>query len=420
MKRLDYWATSPMIMDFWRSSSQYFAAEGRLIELLIRGADDSRNAPVMLSAYVHENGDALTTGVAPQPPSQTLSTFPFKPLSDLMADSMIGWISSSGSPLVVGFAGYPPDNQHLREVYFTYEFPQEQFMLPKDGITRDELERLHLDLYVTDWLHATRQSPFQGTAERKVPPEPDFIVHDTDGNRVGIDCAQLALEQRREAHALFNAIKTAISEEPRERFVRLSDCMIYMWFESSDAIQPPVRRSTNRQGVQEIVDALANWEPDFTKVLLPADEGMPDPHPGWSLGETSIGCKFYAVPFVGQAFSRFYISRGFELGLSYQTRMTLRSRWKALGDLISDHDKRGFDVLLVTVGGPDRSGIIYPSEIVTFQEMLKHPMTIEKPSHIAQVILHEWFNGRIHHIEWDSDNLEMKMEEVAPPFRNFV
>lgn len=86
---------------------------------------------------------------------------------------------------------------------------------------------------------------------------------------------------------------------------------------------------------------------------------------------------------------------GFDIALAYTTLITADEAWHELQRLVDAHDRPGVDVLLVTAGGPDSAGNVFPAEEVLVSFLLEHPTGLAvAPKNIKSVVLHSWGTGQ--------------------------
>jgi len=115
------------------------------------------------------------------------------------------------------------------------------------------------------------------------------------------------------------------------------------------------------------------------------------------LGITRVGAwTFAATPILGAApHSTFYLRTGFELGFVFGSKHTAAVGWAELQRLVEKHDRPTVQELVVTVGGPDRMGYVYPAEEAVLDLMLTQFPAVTQPGNLRRVYLHGWGTGRI-------------------------
>lgn len=105
---------------------------------------------------------------------------------------------------------------------------------------------------------------------------------------------------------------------------------------------------------------------------------------------------FYAMPMQRAVpCSMFFLRTGFEIGMAYSTTDTTTTIWQELLRVVRDHDQNRIDHLLITVGGPDQDGFMFPAESYLIDTALNMPEPLTDLHHLSRVSLHFWPNGRI-------------------------
>jgi hypothetical protein len=346
-------------------------------------------------------------------PGGFLHSVPAQVEEVLIATRMFGRLAWN-VPALQGAAGHPPDDREHRKLHIAFEWPIPQLFVPESvRLQQRDLERLHLDRYCTHHLLVTGHLPYESEPEVSESPAPDFVFHESHGP-MGVDCAQLFVPGRRNAHGSFKTIRRAILQQPRHRFARLAGLIIYMWFTEGDRLGLAYSAATRKAAISDAVDALAAYQPDRSLSWVEGDP--PDPHPGLA-GVTVGDCTFHGVPLDVAPPTPFFTRMGFELGMAYGTTVDAAMGWDVLAGLVADHDQPGYDHLLVTIGGPDRDGLAYPGEELLGSEMLREPPRLAKPDHLSKVILHSWELGGITEVSWaeSGDARILVISEVPQP-----
>lgn len=306
----------------------------------------------------------------------------------LDAASFAGAFTPWGVPSALGLVGRAATDDSAR-LLIGYEWP----VLHGFGVApvdKPWLERLHLNRYQTHELAAAGSLPYTEVDHGADPP--DFRAT-CSGEAVGIDCTQLALQERRVAHALFRRLREAVVREPRDRFAHLVGLVVYVWFGVAPRTLP--FRSSDRAAVVGLVDALAAYRPDRSRLVVEdVSQGLPDELPALDLQTTTAGATFHAVPLVGgMPGSPFFLGLGFELGFGYTTLHSPTSLRDELQRLISAHDTNKVDHLLISLGAPDRYGYAYPAEDLAASFFLEHWESLVRPRHIRRILLQFWSSG---------------------------
>jgi hypothetical protein len=170
--------------------------------------------------------------------------------------------------------------------------------------------------------------------------------------------------------------------------------MLYLWFQTEAGIGLPHRKA---DAVTEIIKTLRAYQPDTSWTHLPPIvEEMPERFDKIDMQTTDSGCTFYAAELLEAIPSTMFFERtGFEMALAFQTEHNMDSAWTELARLVERHDKPEIQHLVVTVGGPNRRGLAYPSEAALMELALATGIPKLAPQHITSVILHSWGDGRL-------------------------
>ena len=216
----------------------------------------------------------------------------------------------------------------------------------------------------------------------------------------------------------------ALLQEPRERFAHLTGHIIYIWFGGGKNAQRKPPRS--RAAIHAIIDELANYRPDpttFTSGLERPEAGLPQ--------QIDIGAfdfhtevkeaTFFAVPMQGAyAGSLFFLRTGFEIGMAATTTISVPAIWARIWHHILDHDQSTIDHLIITIGGPDRSGFAFPAEAFLINAAVDNATSdivtasLSGIEHLSRVTLHFWLSGRIVEIHPHGSILALYPGEYVP------
>jgi hypothetical protein len=118
--------------------------------------------------------------------------------------------------------------------------------------SKEVLERVQLERYRFDWLVRTGSVPFEDVRRGGNPP--DFEVRRGDSWR-RLDCAALAVEEKRKAEARFTKFVRRLAAADRS-FAHLADTHVTLWFGHSSRL-PPGARDESLDA--EVADALARF-----------------------------------------------------------------------------------------------------------------------------------------------------------------
>lgn len=317
-----------------------------------------------------------------------LSAVPFRVREGLDARSMIVRFAPWAPP---PFSGIDAVRQATGEAVLVVVSETPLHLCPwLSPVGKEELEQLHLERFATDWALARGERPYQGLARGGDPP--DFTAQAPSGARQ-IDCVQFALESRRVVHGLFAGVRAALSAADPNLFAHLRGLLVHVWARTARGdLELPLRAPMRR----EFIEALAayRWQPEMGAVVGAA---LPPQMPPLGVESTAAGWQFYGTPLqVAVPASPFFGRMGFELAFAYSTEHTPEAGWAELARVVAQHDKPTVDELVLTVGGPDRAGYVYPSEEAVFDHILAHASAgALAATHVGRAFAHSWGTGRI-------------------------
>ncbi len=272
------------------------------------------------------------------------------------------------------------------------EWPQ-IWLRTKEQLTKFEREYVYVRRFSADCALATGTHAFGDVQPGPDPPDATVM---TDAGRVGVESTALAIQSRRMIHGLFTDLRRRLQAAESTAFAKLAGHVVYVWFQNPDAPGPPMlpHKRSDVSALDELVSALAAYKPnpDALRTSSAAAERMPE----LPLADTTAGAKFYAAPLLGGApGSMLYTLAGFDIALAYTTLITADEAWREIQRLVDEHDKQGVDVLLVTAGGPDSHGNVFPAEELLVNFVLAHPIGLaHAPQHIKSIVLHSWGTGQ--------------------------
>lgn len=295
------------------------------------------------------------------------------------------------APAYSGFTGHKSESPRDPLLSITFEWPI-PWLRVTEPIKQFDQEWLYLRRFSTDQVLATGEHAYSEVVPGKDPPDATII---TSEGKLGAESTALTVGDRRTVHALFRRLRIHLLKHEPAIFKKLAGHLIYIWFSNEDQtkLEKPPKRA-DLEVLNDLVRSLSEYEPEPDIMWVPSGE-VPEQAPELPLAETTAGAKFYAVPFVGSTPSTILCSvAGFELGLAYTTQMTFDDALAEIQRLIGAHDKPGVDFLLITAGGPDQHGLIYPAEEAVANFFKKHFKELPKrPQHIERVYLHNWMTG---------------------------
>lgn len=258
-------------------------------------------------------------------------------------------------------------------------------------LSKEELEAVHFEKFSADHCLSRGFHPFLNIRAGVNPP--DFVA-EAGGTEIGVDLTQFTAQERRQAHALFAAVRQAISVCPPERFQHLRGLMVFVWAAGRRGVADLPPRSPEADA---LTDSLASYrfDPEFSSAL--GIGPMPAMAPPVDIRSADGGWSFIATPFTASCPSTAFFRRfGFELSFHYPTVHTSEGLWAEISRLISKHDKPEVQELVVTVGAPDRSGVLYPGDTAMCDFILSNPKPLTCIARqLRRVLLHVWETGRI-------------------------
>ena len=236
-----------------------------------------------------------------------------------------------------------------------------------DEVSKETLERFHLECFRSDYVLQHGDAPFDHVERGDEPP--DFYV-ETNEARERFDCASFANERRRNAYRLMAHLRTRLVRESEGRdFSGVEGCVLFVWFGPTLEELPP--RRTDDEIVEPLLDAIESCRVDREALARLGREiverGFPQVMPPViATGRTpdnSAGFVAQAVTTPEQA-ATFSTGLAFDVQLSGPLLVRASDAIARCQTLVSKHDKEEQDIhhLLITAGGPDRTGIRYPGE----------------------------------------------------------
>lgn len=304
-----------------------------------------------------------------------------------MTVSMLPWFAPSFS----GVVGTTTEAS-APAIAITFEWPT-NWLRSAQPMSKFEREWLYLRRYSGDQALATGTHAFADIQPGGDPPDTTVQI---DAGRMGVESTALTIEDRREVHGLFLQLRRRLQTNEAAAFSKLAGHLVYVWFESAEqlSLAKPHKRS-DISALDALVKALAEYEPKSEQLWISSGQ-LPEKAPELPLADTAAGARFYAVPLVAATpSSMLFTITGFELGLAYTTFLTAEAAWRELQRLVDNHDQPGVDLLLVTAGGPDANGNVFPVEEAIADFVVTHPVGLgSPPKHIQTVVLHSWATGR--------------------------
>lgn len=295
----------------------------------------------------------------------------------------------------VGLQGVVADESE-RMIIVGMETPM-PLWTPESRLDKEIVERLHLERYRSDYLMATGRLPFDDVRRGKDPP--DFVVEAAAGQE-GVECTAFTLEQRRSAYRMFARLRTLLADRGEESFPNLRDTAVMVWFGLGSGLPP-------KRGDRDLVDALVKCMQeariDRDRLAEVADqiarEGFPQEFPEggaaiyWTPGKEA---GFQVVPIAPSGLvGPFAKEMSFACELSMSTQVNESAVRTELERLIRQHDQEGIDHLLITLGGPDQDGLVYPAEEQLVALFADNVLQSPPVKHLKRVSSHAFRSGGI-------------------------
>jgi hypothetical protein len=165
-----------------------------------------------------------------------------------------------------------------------------------------------------------------------------------------------------------------------------------MWFgNASDPAGLPYKKNDSSL-YDELIESLVAHAPDPEAHKVQGLE-MPQNLGDWPV-QSAKDVRYFSIPLLnGAPASPFYAVTGMHVVLSYQSDHTSQYEWAKLRAAIERKDKDSNNVLVISVGAPDRQGRCFLSEEVLAEFLLHHPEPISA-QHLSSIIMHFWSTGR--------------------------
>jgi hypothetical protein len=267
-----------------------------------------------------------------------------------------------------------------------------------DGeVEKARLERFHLESYRADHVLQFGNAPFE---EVTAGDRPDFTVT-AGGQQVRLDCAALADHHRRLGFRLMDHLRERLIAGGGGRdFSGVAGCLLSVWFgETLDDLPP---RRWDDSIIEPLLDVIAETKVDHAAIARltqeVAERGFPQVMPPViETGKTPDGSAgFVANAVLGPTEgARFSTGLGFEVQLHLPEQVTYRSAKANLDRIVSRHDQPQIEHLLLTAGGPDRTGMRFPGEEVIAGFLAEQPEFHVEVERLQRVTLHLWSARRI-------------------------
>jgi hypothetical protein len=268
-------------------------------------------------------------------------------------------------------------------------------------VSKEVLERFHLDSYSSDHLLHTGEPPFENVRRGDEPP--DFYVGVAEGKSVALDCVAYADHHRRNGYRLMEHLRGRLLAGAGGRdFSGIAGCVLSFWFGPHLDDLPPKRWDDTL--VEPLLDAMAGCSVDREAVARVTEEiaaqgGFPQTMPPVvetrRLADDAAGFVVNVVLPLGQT-APFSTGLGFDIELSLPAQVTVGDLFDQLARLINKHDQASIQHLLVTAGGPDVRGYRFPGEEATAAFLLQEHPDLQTDgggvgvSNLHRITVHLW------------------------------
>jgi hypothetical protein len=316
------------------------------------------------------------------------SAVPFVVQKELTINKSIVLISAWQPPPLYALMGTRNKNPQEQVLLIVHEMPLSIYPWI-NSINKQQLEEFHLQKFCSDYCIAKGQRPYTEISPGNNPP--DFVVVNDQGKRA-VDCSQFAVESRRMAYGLFQALKQAVFSTDPSRFSHLSGLLVYVWIHIGKfSMELPLKKTDHDEFIQQLVSY--HFVPGTGQV---SGMELPQKAPDLGIESTKSGWSFYATPILISAPSSFFFTRmGFEMAFIFNTEHTAAEAWREFNRLVKKHDIDNIEDLIITVGAPDQHGYVYPAEETILDLMLTTMPSLTLPSKLSRIYVHAWGTGRI-------------------------
>lgn len=279
-----------------------------------------------------------------------------------------------------------------RMIIITSEQPERELGFP-DEVSKQTLERYHLERFRADVLLQTGAVPFDAVERGSDPP--DFLVH-TKAGPTRLDMVALARTDRRNGYRLFEHLQRRLQGGAGGRdFSGVAGCILSVWFGTS-LIELPPKRGDDAL-IAELLDLVAACRVDHqahVKMMeTVAQQGFPELYPPIIATATTSGKEagFIANVFLPpERAAEMPGGLGFQVQLHMPMQVTETVARAELISIVEKHDKRDIEHLVVSAGAPDAHGVRFPAEELIAALLFEEDPPIVQTSHLRRVTVHLW------------------------------
>jgi hypothetical protein len=273
----------------------------------------------------------------------------------------------AGMPSLAGLEGTDADGRRLLAI--ATEWPEPL----RHSVTQTQSEEDHLRRFFNDYERGVGEIPFDEYRQGANPP--DFVVS-VDGVELGLDLTQFVVQTRVQAYARLNRLRQAWMAEGPTRFRHLRGHIVCVTtFDSELRL---------RDHTDEVLRAAERLKP------LAPTPGSPTNFHEFANGRGLVIAAPLQQPLPGP----FYAKMKFELmHVAPGGVVFAHEAWEVLQHLVSGHDNPANTMLLVTVGGPTKFGLTFPSDRAIAGLALKHAETDRRAltaRNVQRIYVHQW------------------------------
>lgn len=267
---------------------------------------------------------------------------------------------------------------------------------PSTEISKERLELFHISAFCADYALRHGTLPFTDLEVGANPP--DFLGK-VDGASLRLDCVAFADTHRRRSYSLMDSLREkAVSAAGDRDFSGVAGCVVSVWFGEQLGGLPPKQGDDRLVGplLDEIEACKVDFEASAQLSAQIATEGFPQVMPPLlQTGKVEVEGESagFVVNVVADQEAVFPTGLPFEMRLAKQADVTAASAVEHLQRLVSSHDKGEIDALVVTAGGPDRFGRVFPVEEASMAFLLGLEGVEVRATDIRSVYVHLW-SGR--------------------------
>jgi hypothetical protein len=260
-----------------------------------------------------------------------------------------------------------------------WDFPREEHVR-----TQHSHELMLFDGYRRSCARTSRDS-FSGPARLGGNP-PDLHVRRRGhrGEEVGVEVTQLTLPGRRTAMGSWKRLRRTLFDGPA-----LANLQGWAVIVAGSEDRLPAFRPGDRD-TKELIRTLRSV---VAAAHLPVERaGKLDLNDA----KTETGLSVWVAPMsqlLGYQPTAFYRRQGFELVASAGRSYTQRDLERELQRVVSQHDRATNDIVLLSVGSPDRDGYGYPGEALVYKVFFDTVQVAPVRLNAAKVVVHHWQDG---------------------------